>query len=246
MYAEESYNIPFDSEDYLGFRMFKKLQKAAQKGNKIGRRFKAFRMGSDLLHNATQRGIGMIPNQHAQDFAQRLANAHFDDDLGFEDESGFDESEFDGFGKLFKRKPGGTKFGNLLRKGAQIGAGIASNIPGVGTVIGALPIGQGLMMKPAIQANPVEATAAAQTPQQAAAVVDAIAPNLGPKSREAATNDILTANSPGSAGKVVEELNRANEQAQKAKESKKTFYFIGAGIGGMLLLILIVWLIVRK
>lgn len=62
--------------------------------------------------------------------------------------------------KLFKKKEGGTTFGNLLRAGAKMGktaAGAYVNgfVPGAGNIVHKLPIGEGLMMKKGGQAAPL-------------------------------------------------------------------------------------------
>ncbi len=42
------------------------------------------------------------------------------------------------FKKLFKKKEGGTFFGNLIRKGSQVAAGSLSLVPGVGSMLAPL------------------------------------------------------------------------------------------------------------
>lgn len=164
-----------------------------------------------------------------------LNSLHFDEEFdGFED-------EFSGFkwGKLnpFQRH---TKFGKLIGKAANV----ASIIPGVGAIAGAVT--QKLFNKGEVQSNPEAATMVAETPAQAASVVNSLAPSLPPAQQAAAVRDVMGANNPQTAGYVANELQRANAEAEKKKKQKSLYLKIGAGIGGAILLFLIIWLVIRK
>jgi|GEM_PF-5679074 len=152
---------------------------------------------------------------------------------------GEEEEELGFLKKVFKKKEGGTKLGNLLRTGAQIGKSIAgAAIPGVGTLISKLPIGEGLMMKKAAQDNPVGAVQGAQTLPEAAVVAKTIAPNASADKQREIAISIQAANTPAAAAAVT--------QAAKEADNKSKMLKIGGIVGGVLGFILIVWLIVRK
>lgn len=158
----------------------------------------------------------------------------------------FDEdSNFDEFESFFKRKAGGTKTGNFLRKWvAPAVQGAVGGIPGVGGIVaGMLPIGQGLMMKPAeVKEAPVPAIMMSQTPAAAQNVVDTLAPNLSAAAKAEAVAAVRNSNSPEAAKTTLNELADADRKAK----SRTTMYKIGGAITGVLVIILIIWLFVRK
>lgn len=166
--------------------------------------------------------------------AARNAAIQFD---GENDFSGYSEEDFDGFSfkKLnpFQRH---TKFGKLIDKVANI----ASIVPGVGGIAGALT--QKLFDKGEVQAAPEAAVQIAQTPAQATAVVSALNPTLTGASQAAAVRDVMAAQTPAQAAAVANAVTTATPDKKMNKWVK-----IGAIAGGALILIfLIIWLVKRK
>lgn len=212
---------PVTGEQFEGFNWRKSLKRAVN--SLPGKRY-----GAPLVDNVFRRG-----NRVANRFG-----VHF-----YEGDESFD-GEYENFSlkKVFKRKEGGTFFGNMLRGVAQNAKGM---IPlGLGNL---LPIGDGLMMKKAdIQAAPAEAVQVAQTPQQAQAVVQAIAPNLTGMALRTAVSAVQQSNSPEDAMRTASSVAALGNVATKETEKKKTAYIIGGSLFGFGLIALIIWLIVRK
>jgi hypothetical protein len=214
-----------------------------------------FRKGEGLANRASlglygkAKGIGENTFRRGEGFANRAGFGLYGKGkrklFGFDDFEGFSE-DFDGsdddgtehfLKKVFKRKPGGTFMGNLLR-------GVAQNAKGMIPGGNLLPIGDGLMMKkPEIQAAPAEAIQMAQTPAQATQVIQALAPNLPPAAVPTATQAVMSANDPGEAIRVATSLNAMQNNGSK---KKNTAMIIGGSIFSVALIALIIWLIFRK
>ena len=216
-------DISLDNTEFDGFNW-----------NKLRSRIKDFKNSSTFL-----------PLQEARRLQKRFL---YDDEFagydyefdGFDHEFAGFEDEFSGFSlkKLFKKKPGGTVFGNLLRKGVNIAKGFVPG--GLGELI---PIGNGKNLIPAeIQAAPAEAVQAAQTPAAAASVLATLAPSLPAAQRAMASSEIMAANSPNAAAAVVGSI----AEAEKTAKNKKLYIKIGGAIAGLIVIGLIIWLVMRK
>jgi hypothetical protein len=84
---------------------------------------------------------------------------------------------------------------------------------------------------------------AAQTPEQAAAVVRVMAPSLAPSQVAQAVPAVMAAQSPSESNLVVKELLRAQQETKdQAAKSQKTIMYV---VGGVLVLI-VVFLLARK
>ncbi len=136
------------------------------------------------------------------------------------------------------------QFGQFAAKNARqvgsIGLGIASTmVPGAGsTLLGGLAERLG-----APNASPAGVVQAAQTPAEAAAVVQALAPSLPASARASAVQSVVQAQTPQEAAQVASQLNSADN---KQKDKKKRTTLIIAGVAAVLVVVGLAIALTRK